>query len=101
MLKNTTKFKIPKFDRKDFAIWKVKMHAIMIKDVCAVAVKSKSYKPTCMIDMQKVYEDKYFLRKKLYNLKIKNGAYIHKHLNEFNFLLNELLGIGMKLDGEK
>lgn len=48
-----------------------------------------------------MYEDKYFLRKKLYNLKIKNGAYIHKHLNEFNFLLNELLGIGMKLDGEK
>lgn len=28
------------------------MHAIMIKDVCAVAVKSKSHKPTCMIDMQ-------------------------------------------------
>lgn len=53
-----------------------------------------------------VYEDKsivnkIYLRTRLYNLKIKDRASIHEHLNEFNTLLNDLLGIDVKIDEEK
>lgn len=29
-----------------------------------------------------------------------NEVFIHEHLNEFNSLMNELLGTNMKVDGE-
>lgn len=52
------------------------------------------------------YEDKslvnkiYFLRQ-LYNLKMKDKTSVHDHLNEFNSLVNELLGTGVKIDEEE
>lgn len=53
-----------------------------------------------------MYEDKslvnkIFLRRKLYNLKMKDDDSIHEHLNEFNFLMNELLEICVKVDEEE
>lgn len=53
-----------------------------------------------------MYEDKslvnkIFLRRKLYNLKMKDDDSIYEHLNEFNFLMNELLQICVKVDEEE
>lgn len=45
--------------------------------------------------------NKIFLRRKLYNLKMKDDDSIYEHLNEFNFLMNELLEICVKVDEEE
>ena len=34
----TTKYKIPKFERSNFAFWKMKMKAVLIKVGCEVAL---------------------------------------------------------------
>ena len=52
----TIKFEIPKFNGKNFAMWKVKMHAILVKVGCAMALKGKSLKPVGMTDIQ--FEEK-------------------------------------------
>lgn len=54
----------------------------------------------------KLYEEKslankIYLRRQSYNLKIKDNASIYEHLNEFNILLNDLLGIDAKIDEEE
>lgn len=54
----------------------------------------------------KVHKDKslvnqIYLRTRLYNLKMKDRASIHEHLNEFNALLIDLLRIDVKIDEEK
>lgn len=41
MLKST-KVEIPKLDGKHFAIWKVKIHVILVKDGCVIALKGKA-----------------------------------------------------------
>ena len=44
--------------------------------------------------------NKMLLMKKLYNLKMKEGASIAEHLNEFNVITNELASIKITLDDE-
>ena len=44
--------------------------------------------------------NKVFLMKKLYNLKMKEGAFILEHLNEFNVITSELASIKITLDDE-
>lgn len=45
--------------------------------------------------------NKIFLKRKLYNLRMKDGASIHEHLNELNSLVNELLGTGAEINEEE
>ncbi|KAK6242410.1 hypothetical protein SCA6_007799 [Theobroma cacao] len=47
-----TKFEIPHFDGTNFALWKLKMHAVLVKDGCAVALSTKKDKPEGMTDKQ-------------------------------------------------
>lgn len=49
MSKNT-KFKIPKFNGKGFAMYKVKIYVILVKDGCAIALKGSDAKPQGMVD---------------------------------------------------
>lgn len=49
MSKGTTKFEISKFSQKNFAMWTVKIHEILVKDGCAIALKGKNLKPIGMI----------------------------------------------------
>ena len=44
--------------------------------------------------------NKVFLMKKLYNLKMKEGASVAEHLNEFNIIINQLASIKIALDDE-
>lgn len=47
MSKGTTKF-----DGKNFAMWKVKICAILVKDGCVVVLKGKNLKSIGMSDVQ-------------------------------------------------
>ena len=44
--------------------------------------------------------NKVFLMKKLYNLKIKEGASVVEHLNEFNIITSHLASVKIVLDDE-
>jgi len=44
--------------------------------------------------------NKVFLMKKLYNLKMKEGASVTKHLNAFNIITNQLAFVKIILDNE-
>ena len=44
--------------------------------------------------------NKVFLMKKLYNLKMKEGALVVKHLNAFNIITNQLASVKVILDDE-
>lgn len=55
--KATTKFKVPKFNGKNFAMWKVKIFVILINDGCVVVLKDKSLKLASMTDVQFVKKD--------------------------------------------
>jgi len=49
-----------------------------------------------------LYQSKYvvnklFLRKKLYNLRMKDGDSVTEHLNAFNTVVSQLLSIDMKI----
>lgn len=46
----------------------------------------------------KSFVSKIYLKRQLYNLEMKDGATIHEYFNEFNILLNDLLGINAKID---
>ncbi|MQL86063.1 hypothetical protein Taro_018594 [Colocasia esculenta] len=43
--KSTTRFEVPCFNGTDFALWKMKMQAVLVKDGCAFALKEKENKP--------------------------------------------------------
>lgn len=58
MSKCTTKFKIPKFDGKNFAIWKMMMHVILVKEGYAVALKGRCLKPSKITYGQFTKKDK-------------------------------------------
>lgn len=45
--------------------------------------------------------NKFFLRRKLHNFRMKDETFIHEHLNEFKSLVSELLGTGIKIDEEE
>ena len=44
--------------------------------------------------------NKVFLMKKLYNIKMKEGASVSKHLNVFNIVTNQLASVKIILDDE-
>ena len=47
-----------------------------------------------------IASNKVFLMKKLYNLKMKEGASVVEHLNEFNIITNKLSSVKIVLDDE-
>jgi hypothetical protein len=143
--RSTTKFEIPRFDGMNFALWKLKMHAVLVKDGCAVALLGSENRPEGMTDRQfnekdelakanlllaledsvlfnvettetsakalwenlkNMYEgkslvNKIFLRRQLYNMKMKDGGSVHEHLNEFNSLISKLMAVDVKIDPEE
>ena len=44
--------------------------------------------------------NKLFLRKKLYNLRMKDGDSVTEHLNAFNTVVSQLLSIDIKISDE-
>ena len=64
--KNIIKFEIPWFDGTNFALWKLKMHAVSVKDCCAVTILDK--KPEGMIEKQFAEKDELALANLLLTL---------------------------------
>ena len=50
--------------------------------------------------MMKSSPDKLFIKKQLYNLRMKEGTPILQHPNAFNKILNDLLALEVKLEGK-
>ncbi|KAK6283915.1 hypothetical protein POUND7_002867 [Theobroma cacao] len=50
--KSDTKFEIPRFDGTNFALWKLKMHAVLVKDGYIVALLTKEDRLEGMTDKQ-------------------------------------------------
>ncbi|KAK9113082.1 hypothetical protein Scep_020601 [Stephania cephalantha] len=141
--KNAAKFEIPRFDGTNFALWKLKMQAVLVKDGCAVALLGKDGKPEGMTDktfaekdemavanillaledtvlfnvegessaiglwdkLKNIYEgksltNKIFLRR-LYALKMKDGASVQEHLNHFNLLISKLMALDVKIEDDE
>ena len=46
------------------------------------------------------HQTRYFFMKKLYNLKMKEGASVAEHLNEFNVITSQLASVKIVLDDE-
>ena len=44
--------------------------------------------------------NKAYLMKKLFNLKIPKGGSMVEHLNSFNIIVNQLISVGIKFDDE-
>ena len=44
--------------------------------------------------------NKLFLRKKLYNLRMKDGDSVTEHLNTFNIVVSQLSSVGIKISDE-
>ncbi|KAK6267017.1 hypothetical protein QUC31_017854 [Theobroma cacao] len=142
--KSGKKFEIPHFDGTNFALWKLKMHAVLVKDGCVVALLTKEDKPEDMTDKQFIEKDemalanlqldlednvlfnveietfakglwdkfksiyegksltnKIFLRRQLYNLKMRDGDSMQKHLNQFNALVSKLQALDVEIDVEE
>ena len=58
-----------------------------------------------MSALAKLYEkplasNKFFLMKRLLNMKMSKGGYVVDHLNEFNTVTNKLSYVGVKFDDE-
>ena len=52
-----TRFEIPCFDETNFAMWKLKMHAMLVKDGCAIAFLNKEDKLEGMTNKQFAKKD--------------------------------------------
>lgn len=55
--RDITKFEIPKFNRKNFTIWRIKIYIILVKNNCAIALKGKILKSQKMIVAK--FDEKY------------------------------------------
>ena len=89
-----------KLDRKAIAT----ICQYLVKNVCFNVFEEKTTKGLWK-KIHDLYEknrasNKVFLMKKLYNLKMKEGASVAEHLNEFNIITNQLASIKIILDDE-
>ena len=51
--------------------------------------------------MTKSLSNKFFMKKQLYSLRMKEGTPILQHLNAFNTILSDLLALEVKLEEEE
>eukprot|EP00253_Pinus_taeda_P026192 PITA_26192 len=102
------KIEIEKFNGPSFELWKIKMEDLLVDkyqwitvDPGEAMVKALWDKLGTLYQYQSLV-NKLFLRKKLYNLRIKDGDSVTKHLNTFNTMVSQLAFVDIKiLDEDK
>nr|GEW03619.1 Gag-Pol polyprotein [Tanacetum cinerariifolium] len=110
------KFEIEKFNENNFALWKLKMKAIVRKDKCLAAIGER---PTEVTDdkekksaneiwdhLARLYEarslhDKKVLRRKLYALRMTESTSVTEHVNSLNTLFSQLTSLSCKIDSQE
>eukprot|EP00253_Pinus_taeda_P025328 PITA_25328 len=109
---SSEKIKIEKFNGQSFELWKLKMEDLLVDKDQWIAVDpvllnvSKEATAKALWDkLGTLYQsqslvNKLFLRKKLYNLRMKDGDSVKKHMNAFNTVVSQLSSVDIKISDE-
>eukprot|EP00253_Pinus_taeda_P001977 PITA_01977 len=102
------KIGIKKFNGQLFELWKLKMEDMLVDKDQWITVDPGEASVKALWDklgtlyQSKSLVNKLFLRKKLYNLRMKDGDSVTEHLNAFNTVVSQLLSVDIKiLDEDK
>eukprot|EP00253_Pinus_taeda_P032608 PITA_32608 len=100
------KIEIEKFNGQSFELWKLKMEDLLVdKDQWIVVDPGEATAKVLWEKLGTLYQSKSlvnkpFLRKKLYNLRMKDGDSVIEHLNAFNTLVSQLSSVDIKISDE-
>eukprot|EP00253_Pinus_taeda_P006642 PITA_06642 len=100
------KIEVEKFNGQSFELWKLKMDDLLVdKDQWIVVDPREAMTKALWDKLGTLYQSKYlvnklFQRKKLYNLRMKDGDLVIEHLNAFNTVVSQLLFVDIKISDE-
>eukprot|EP00253_Pinus_taeda_P005186 PITA_05186 len=108
------KIEIEKFNGQSFELWKLKMEKLLVDkdqwiavdpDLILLNVSGESMAKALWDKLGTLYQSKFlvnklFLRKKLYNLRMKEGDMVTEHLNAFYIVVSQLLSVDIKISEE-
>eukprot|EP00253_Pinus_taeda_P029569 PITA_29569 len=103
---STRKIEIEKFNGQSLELWKLKMEDLLVdKDQWIVVDPGEATAKALWVKLGTLYQfkslvNKLFLEKNLYNLRMKDGDLVTKHLNAFNTMVSPLLSIDIKISDE-
>eukprot|EP00253_Pinus_taeda_P028611 PITA_28611 len=101
------KTEIEKFNGQSFELWKLKMEDLLVDKDHWIAVDLGEATVKALWDklgnlhQSKSLVNKLFLRKKLYNLRMKDGDSVTEHLNAFNTVVSQLSSVDIKISDEE
>eukprot|EP00253_Pinus_taeda_P008788 PITA_08788 len=105
-MSSSGKIEIEKFNGQSFELWKLKMEDLLVdKDQWIVVDPGEATAKAMWDKLGTLYQskslvNKLFLRKKLYNLRMKDGDSVTEHLNAFNTVVSQLLSVDIKISDE-
>eukprot|EP00253_Pinus_taeda_P034781 PITA_34781 len=100
------KIEIEKFNGQSFELWKLKMENLLVdKDQWIAVDPGEATMKALWGKLGTLYQskspvNKLFLRKKLYNLRMKDGDSVTEHLNAFNIVLSQLSYVDIQISYE-
>eukprot|EP00253_Pinus_taeda_P022692 PITA_22692 len=99
---------IEKFNGQSFELWKLNMEDLLVdKDQWITVDPGEATSKALWDKLGTLYQskslvNKLFMRKKMYNLRMKDGDSMTKHLNAFNTVVSQLSSVDIKiLDEDK
>eukprot|EP00253_Pinus_taeda_P033884 PITA_33884 len=101
------KIKIEKFNGQSFELWKLKMEDLLVDKDQWIAVDLGEAMTKALWDklgtlyQYKSLVNKLFLWKKMYNLRMKDGDSVTKHLDVFNTVVSQLSSVDIKILNEE
>eukprot|EP00253_Pinus_taeda_P019432 PITA_19432 len=105
---SSRKIEIEKLNGQSFELWKPKMEDLLVDKDQWIAVDLGEATAKALWDkLGTLYQSKspvskLFLRKKLYNLRMKDGESMTEHMNAFNTMVSQLSFVDIKiLDEDK
>eukprot|EP00253_Pinus_taeda_P016692 PITA_16692 len=100
------KIEIEKFNYQSFELWKLKMEDLLVDKDQWIAVDPREATTKALWDkLGTLYQSKSLVnklipRKKMYNLRMKDGDSVTKHLNAFNTVVSQLSSVDIKISDE-
>eukprot|EP00253_Pinus_taeda_P013414 PITA_13414 len=100
------KIEIGKFNGQSFELWKLKMEDLLVdKDQWITVYPWEASTEALWDKLGTLYQsksrvNKLFLRKNMYNLRMKDGDLVREHLNAFNTVVRQLLSVDIKISDE-
>eukprot|EP00253_Pinus_taeda_P005854 PITA_05854 len=103
---NSGKIEIEKFNGQMFELWKLKMEDLLVdKDQWIMVGPGETTAKALWDKLGNLYQskslvNKLFLRKKMYNLRMKDGDSVREHLNVLNIVVSQLSSVDIKISDE-